>query len=112
MLRGEVWWAGLPDPRRSEPGYRRPVIVVQADEFNRSRIRTVMVAPVTSNTRLAGAPGNVLLSARESGLRKPSVVNVAQVLTIDKSFLEEKVRTISRERMAAIDDGLRLAMNL
>lgn len=112
MLRGEVWWAGLGEPRGSEPGFRRPVIVVQADEFNRSRINTVMVVPLTSNTRLANAPGNVTLSARESGLRKPSVVNVAQVLTIDKRFLETRVKVVSRDRLAAIDEGLGLALHL
>ena len=83
MIRGEVWWASLPAPRGSEPGLRRPVVVVQADSFNRSRIRTLIVAVVTTNLSLAGMPGNVRLRKGECGLREASVVNVSQVLTIN-----------------------------
>ena len=90
MLRGEIWWAELPKPRRSEPGYRRPLLIVQSDDFNRSRISTVIVAVITSNLRLALAPGNVALSKKASGLPKKSVVNVSQIITIDKSLLKEK----------------------
>jgi mRNA interferase MazF len=112
MRRGDVWWAGLPEPRGSEPGFRRPVVVVQADEFNASRIATVMVVPLTSNLRLAQAPGNVLLSARESGLGKRSVANVSQVLTVDKGFLHDHVKVLSARHMDSIDAGLRLALAL
>ena len=83
MTRGEVWWASLPEPRGSGPGLRRPVVIVQADAFNRSRIRTLIVAAVTTKRNLAGMPGNVRLRRREGGLREASVVNVSQVLTID-----------------------------
>lgn len=112
ICRGAVWWAGLPEPRGSEPGFRRPVLVVQADEFNASRIATVMVVPLTSNTRLADAPGNVLLTARETGLPKVSVANVSQVLTIDRAFLHDHVRELPARRLADIDAGLRLALGL
>jgi mRNA interferase MazF len=87
ILRGEVWWADLPEPRGSEPGYRRPVLVVQADSFNRSRIHTVIIAVLTTNIELAEAPGNVLLPAGSSGLSRDSVVNVSQILTLDRGFL-------------------------
>ncbi len=112
MQRGEIWWASLPVPQKSEPGYRRPVLVVQSDAFNRSRIRTVVVAAITSNTRLGDAPGNVLLTRRASGLPKPSVVNVSQVLTLDRSMLTEAVRSLPKKEMAAVNNGLRLVMAL
>jgi mRNA interferase MazF len=112
IRRGDVWWAGLPEPRGSEPGFRRPVVVVQADEFNASRIATVMVVPLTSNVRLAAAPGNVPLGARETGLRKASVANVSQVLTIDKAFLHDRVKALPARRLDEIDAGLRLALAL
>src|SRR5476649_2940959 len=89
--RGQIWWADLPDPIASEPGYKRPVIVIQTDEFNKSRINTVIVVAVTSNVRLADAPGNVKLIKSKSGLNKESVANVSQILTIDKQFLVERV---------------------
>ena len=85
LQRGEIWWADLPEPRRSEPGYRRPVLVIQANSFNRSRIQTVLVAVVTGNVELALAPGNVLLPADSSGLPRDSVVNVSQILTLDEA---------------------------
>ena len=91
MKRGEIWWAELPEPRGSEPSFRRPVLVVQADPFNRSRIGTVVVAVITSNLRLAGAPGNVHLTRRQSKLPRESVVNVSQVMTLDRTFLAERV---------------------
>ena len=112
MQRGEIWWASLPAPKGSEPGYRRPVLVVQSDAFNRSRIGTVVVAAITSNTALAEAPGNVLLSRRTSGLPKASVVNVSQMLTLDRALLTRPVRALARKDMAAIDAGLRLVLGL
>jgi len=84
IQRGEIWWADLPEPRRSERGYQRPVLVIQADSFNRSRIQTVIVAAITSNLDLADAPGNVMLPARSSGLPRDSVVNVSQVLRANR----------------------------
>jgi mRNA interferase MazF len=112
IRRGEIWWATLPDPRASEPGYSRPVLVVQSDAFNRSRIQTILAVVVTSTTRLAGAPGNVLLSRRESGLPKTSVANVSQVITIDKRFLTRKVRSVPKRVVNQVDAGLRLALSL
>lgn len=112
MQRGEIWWASLPIPKGSEPGYRRPVLVVQSDAFNRSRISTVVVAAITSNVRLAAAPGNVLLRTRASGLPKTSVVNVSQVLTVDRKTLVEAVRPLPKRDMAAVESGLRLVLGL
>jgi len=112
VTRGEIWWAELPEPRGAEPGFRRPVLVVQADSFNRSGIRTVIVAVITSNLRLVEAPGNVLLPASRSGLPKDSVVNVSQVVTLDRSVLTEVVSKISGRVLADIEDGLRLVLNL
>jgi mRNA interferase MazF len=112
MRRGDIWWASLPEPQGSEPGYRRPVLVVQADDFNRSWIATVVVAVLTSNCALAEAPGNVLLKARRSGLRKDCVVNVSQVVTLDKRFLTKRVKALDRQTMVEVDNGLRLVLSL
>jgi mRNA interferase MazF len=112
IQRGEIWWASLRVPKGSEPGYRRPVIVVQSDAFNQSRIGTVVVAAITSNPAIAAAPGNIALGRRKSGLPKPSVVNVSQVLTLDKTMLTERVKTLSKKEMVAIDNGLRLVLGL
>lgn len=112
IRRGEIWWASLPDPRGSEPGYRRPVLVVQSDVFNRSRIRTVLVAAITSNLRLAEAPGNVHLTHRQSGLSQESVVNVSQVLTLDRQFLIERVGRLSSKLFTKVEAGLRLVLSL
>lgn len=112
MIRGEIWWASLPDPQGSGPGYRRPVVIVQSDPFNESRISTVIVAIITSNTRLSAAPGNILLSSNESGLPRESVINVSQVLTIDKSFLTERISALPPSVGIRMDEGLRLVMAL
>ena len=112
MTRGEVWWASPPAPRGSEPGLRKPVVNVQADAFNRSRIRTLIVAAVTASRNLAGMPGNVRLRRKEGGLREVSVVNVSQVLTIDKDCLVQRLGSLSGARMTAVDSGLRLALSL
>jgi mRNA interferase MazF len=111
-MRGEIWWAELPEPRGSEPGFRRPVLIIQADSFNRSSIRTVIVAVITSNLRLAEAPGNVLLLARESGLPRDSVVNVSQILTLDRSFLTEEAGKLSGQMLKEVNAGLRLVLEL
>jgi len=110
--RAEIWWAELPTPRASEPGFRRPVLVVQADAFNRSRIATVMVAAISANLRLADAPGNVRLTKRQSKLSRDSVVNVSQVMTLDCSFLSAKVGRLAAAKMEEVDAGLRLALAL
>ena len=100
------------EPAGSEPGRRRPVLVVSSDGFNRSRIRTVLVAAVTSNLRLAEAPGNVLVEPPESGLPRDSVVNVSQVATLDKGLLGDRVGSLGSKTMLAVDDGLRTALAL
>ena len=110
--RGELWWAELPEPVASEPGYRRPVLVVQSDAFNRSRIATVVAVVLTSNLKLAQAPGNVLLPRKSTALAKDSVANVSQVITIDKSFLTEQIGRLPAYLLTEVEDGLRLVMSL
>jgi mRNA interferase MazF len=112
MERGDIWWANLPEPAGSSPGHRRPVLIIQSDAFNRSRISTVVVAVITSNLELAKAPGNIFLSQRSSGLPKDSVVNVSQILTLDKTFLFEYIHSLSKRKVEQIDEGLRLALAL
>ena len=112
MERGEIWWAELEDPRGSEPGFRRPLVVVQSDGFNRSRIQTLVCVVITSNLRLADAPGNVLLPKRDSGLPKDSVANVSQVVTVDRAVLTERVSKLGPTFRASIDRGLRLVLDL
>ena len=112
MKRGEVWWADLPAPRGSAPAYRRPVLVIQADSFNRSAIGTVVVAALTSNLRLAKAPGNVALTKREGKLPKASVVNVSQILSLDRARLTKRVRRLPAARMTEVEAGLRLVLAL
>ena len=112
MRRGEIWWGSLPEPSGSGPGFRRPLLIVSANSFNQSRINTVLAAVVTSNLRLADAPGNVYVSARGTGLAKPSVVNVSQLITVDKSFLTECVGHLSPRVLADVDEGLRLVLSL
>ena len=112
MKRGEVWWANLPDPAGSELGLGRPVLILQVDEFNKSRIRTIVVAAITSNMRLSAAPGNVPLSKRSVGLDRESAVNISQIVTLDKSFLNEKVGRVSQSKMNDVDEGVRLVLSL
>lgn len=112
MRRGEIWWATLPPPSGSGSGFRRPVLVIQSDPFNESRISTAIVAVITSNLALADAPGNIRIGKAESGLSKPSVVNVSQVLTMDKALLTDRVRPLSAAAMMRIDNGLRLVLDL
>jgi mRNA interferase MazF len=112
MKRGEVWWASLPAPVGSGPGMRRPVVVVQSNPFNESRIATVVIAVITSNLALATAPGNVRIARSDSGLGKPSVINVSQVLTIDRTLLTGRVRMLPAHVMHTVDEGLRLVMGL
>ena len=112
MKRGELWWATLPAPSGSGPGSRRPVLIVQANAFNLSRIATVIVAVVTSNLALADASGNVRIGKADSGLTKASVVNISQLFTVDRALLSERVRALPAETMQRVDDGLRLALGL
>ena len=96
IAQGEIWWAELAPPTGSEPGYRRPVVVVQGDALNRSKIATAVCVPLTSNLRWADAPGNVLLSARSTNLPKDSVANVSQLVALDRTVLTERVAKLSR----------------
>lgn len=112
MERGEIWWASLDDPRGSEPGYRRPVVVISSNEFNQSKIQTVIVAIITTNLRLADAPGNFQLLKKEGGLPQNSVVNVSQLLTLDKSFLTEQLGKLSRKKLLVLSEGLKLVLSL
>jgi mRNA interferase MazF len=110
--RGQIWWADLGEPDGSEPGFRRPLLIVQNDAFNRSRLRTTLAVVLTSNLRLLDAPGNVLLSAKASGLPRDSVANVSQVITIDRDFLTERAGSIRGALLGDVDAGLRLVLAL
>jgi mRNA interferase MazF len=98
MSQGEVWWADLPEPTGSGPGFRRPVVIVQGNHLNRSRVATVVCVPLTSNLIWARAPGNVLLSAKAAGLPKDSVANASQIVAVDRAFLTERVAMLSPPR--------------
>jgi len=106
IAQGEVWWADLGEPTGSEPGFRRPVVVVQGDAFNRSSLRTVVCVTLTSNLRWADAPGNVLLPARAAGLPKDSVANVSQLVTIDRDALTERVGGLSASNLELVLAGI------
>ncbi|MBC8167617.1 MAG: type II toxin-antitoxin system PemK/MazF family toxin [Bryobacteraceae bacterium] len=106
ISQGEIRWADLPDPMGSGPGYRRPVVVIQGDAFNRSRIATVVCVPLTSNLRWANAPGNVTLSSRLTGLPQDSVANVSQVVTLDRDLVTECVGKLSRTKVELILAGI------
>jgi mRNA interferase MazF len=112
VQRREVWWADLEEPRGFEPGFRRPVLVVQADAFNRSKVRTVVGVVLTSNTRLLDAPGNVLLPSKATGLPRDSVANVTQIVTLDEDYLTERTGRVAPGLMAQIDAGLKLVLDL
>jgi mRNA interferase MazF len=110
--RGEVWWARLPEPFGSEPGFHRPVVIIQSDRFNRSRIATVIVAAVTRNLRLRIAPGNVYLPRRTGGIDHESVVNVSQLVTLDRRRLNNLMGQLPPAKLRELEDGLRLALAL
>jgi mRNA interferase MazF len=112
IQRGELWWASLPEPTGSEPGYRRPVLIVQADAFNASQIATVVAVVLTSNLNLARAPGNVFVSRKASGLPRDSVANVSQLVTIDKTFLTERVGLLPSVLLEQVDVGVKLVLGL
>lgn len=106
ISQGDVWWADLADPDGSEPGFRRPVVIVQADSFNRSALRTVVAVVLTSNMRWVEAPGNVRLTARMCGLDRDSVANVTQIVTIDKEVLDERVGRLPAARLELVLAGI------
>lgn len=106
VAQGDVWWADLPEPAGLGPGFRRPVVIVQGNALNRSRIATVVCVPLTSNIVWAGAPGNTLLKARATGLPKDSVANVSQIIALDRSLLTERVRRLTPKHLAQILHGI------
>ena len=110
ISQGEVWWADLPVPAGSGPGFRSPVAVVQGDALNRSRISTVVCVPLTTNLRWADAPGNVLLSSRATGLPRESVANVSQVLTLDKDLLTERAGKLPRAKVGLLFAGIDIVL--
>jgi mRNA interferase MazF len=110
--RRDVWWADLEEPRGSQPGFRRPVLIVQANPFNRSRLRTTMAVVLSSNLRLLDAPGNVLLPSSVTGLPKDSAAVVTQLVTLDQDYLAERVGQIPPRLMTQVDRGLRVALDL
>jgi mRNA interferase MazF len=110
IAQGDVCWADIPEPVGSGPGFRRPVLVVQGDTFNRSRVATVVCVPLTSNLKWVEAPGNVLLPARSSGLSKDSVANVSQVVALDRGLLTERVGRISKKQLELVFAGLDLVL--
>jgi mRNA interferase MazF len=112
MRRGEIWWASLGEPHGSAPGFRRPVLVVQSNDFNESAIRTSICAAITSNMRLADAPGNVRVTRRVSGLPHDSVINVSQLITLDKQILTENVGRLPAQSMRDVEAGIKLVLAL
>lgn len=110
--RGEIYWADLPEPRGSSPGYEHPVLILQSNNFNQTNLNTVIGAVITTSLRLAEMPGNVLLERGKGGLSKDSVVNVTQIVTIDKNELLEYVGSISAQKMERVEKGLRLILSL
>lgn len=112
MRRGEIWWVDFGEPFGSEPGFRRPALVVQADPFNESLIATVLLVPLTRSVGLASAPGNVLCRPRDSGLRHPSVANVSQVTVADRRRLLERAGALPGRVMTRVDEGLRQVLGL
>ncbi len=108
IRQGDIFWVDLGMPSGSEPGYRHPHVVIQNNLFNQSKINTVVVCALTSNLKRAGAPGNVLLAKGEANLKRPSVVNVSQIVTVDKSDLIEKIGTLSPQRVSQVTEGIRL----
>jgi mRNA interferase MazF len=112
MRRGELWWASLPDPIGSGPGFRRPLLIVQSNDFNQSAIPTVTCAVMSSNLRLERAPGNVRVRARASGLSRDSVVNVSQLITVDKRVLTAQIGRLAPDLLRDVDMGIRLVLAL
>ena len=106
ISQAEIWWADMPAPIGSGPGFRHPVLIVQGDALNRSRVATVVCVPLTSNLKWADAPGNVFLAAEATGLPKDSVANVSQLISLDKRLLTEQVGKISRTKLETVLAGI------
>ena len=112
IVRGELWWADLGLPRGSAPALRRPVLIVSADQYNRSKVRTVTVVVLTTNRQLAALPGNVVVPADLGGLPQDSVVNITQVATVDRNTLEERIGLLPDWLLGQVDAGLQRALGL
>jgi mRNA interferase MazF len=112
IQRGSVHWADLGEPRRSEPGWRRPIVVIQINRFTESRLATVLAAIVTSNERLGSMPGNVVIEPEDSGLPRTSVVNMTALVAVDRAFIEPVIGVLPMGVMRQVDDGLRLVLGL
>ncbi len=112
IRRGDIWWASIPPPSVSEPGYRRPVLIVQTDPFNLGKIGTVVTVAFTTNLRLASAPGNVLCRKRRTGLSKDSVANVSQLTALDKRWLVSRVSALPADLLRQVEDGMRTLLGL
>jgi mRNA interferase MazF len=112
MTRGEIWWAEFGIPYGSEAGFTRPVLIVQDDSFNESRIKTIVVVPLTTNLRLLDAPGNVLLRKKESKALNDSVIIVAQLYAIDRSRFKEKISKVTKETMEQVETGMKLVLGI
>jgi len=112
LERGNIYWADIVTPRGSEPGYRRPIVIISANGFNTSRIGTVLAVAITSNTKLSNAPGNIFLSSEDSGLPKDSIINISQILTLDKSYIGEQITKLPRVVINDLENSLRLVLDL
>ena len=112
MMRGEIWWAKLPPPRGSEPGKTRPVVIIQADTFNRSAINTIICAVITSNTDLSNAPANILIEKSDSGLEKTSVINFSQIFTIDKSYFTQHVSMLPKPILFQVNRSIKMVFEI
>jgi mRNA interferase MazF len=112
MIRGEIWWADFGTPYGSEAGFTRPVLVVQDNAFNESRIKTIIVVPLTSNLRLLDAPGNVFIRKKESKLSDDSIIIVAQLYAIDRGRFKEKISKVSNVIMEQVEVGVKLVLGI
>lgn len=112
MTRGEIWWADFGIPFGSEPGFKRPVLIVQDDEFNRSSINTIVIVPFSTNVKLAEAPGNVYIESTDSGLSKDSVIVSSQVTAIDRRRILERISKIEKRFFGEIEDGIRIVLGM
>ena len=110
--RGEIWWAELQEPAGSGPGYKRPLVVIQSNDFNKSRINTIIAVVLTTNMKLVDSPGNVMLPKKMTGLPQDSVANVSQIITVDRYYLSDRIGILPAGTMRRIDDGLRLVLSL
>jgi len=112
VKRGEIWWVSLEDPIGSGSGYKRPIVIISSNDFNSSKINTIIAAIITSNLNLSEAPGNFELTKKNSGLSKKSVVNISQLITLDKSFLIEKTGKLTTKQIEILNDGLKLVLSV